>query len=288
MQSGGQCVRPIVGSRWIKFLITVSTLAVAAASPASAQFSGHPPTTTQINGHFLAPAPSVTSITGHHLPVPLPSVTSIPNYGYRYKAGPNPYYSNGRYGRYGYFGGGYAYAIPYYYPIDSSAYGYDYVGGGGPDLYSGPPPGAYDPTLHIVAEQPPANPYLGDIPDPQAYAPPPAKLPDDQPGDPTVLVFRNGHQQEVNSYAIMGDSLYVFDQGRKKIALADLDIPATVKANDDRGVEFRMPPEAKKKAASTMPVTPATPGATPNSAPKSDSVPDNTASAPASVAAAMP
>ena len=40
-----------------------------------------------------------------------------------------------------------------------------------------------------------------------------------------MLVFRNGKQQEVTNYAIMGDSLYVFDQARKKIALADLDIP---------------------------------------------------------------
>ncbi len=60
--------------------------------------------------------------------------------------------------------GGWAYSIPYYYPVDNSAYGYDYVGAGGPDLYSGPPPGPYDPSLHIVAEQPPANPYGPDGP----------------------------------------------------------------------------------------------------------------------------
>ncbi len=71
-----------------------------------------------------------------------------------------------------------------------------------------------------------------------------------------MLVFRNGKQQEVNSYAIMGDALYVFDQGRKKIALADLDIPATMKANDERGVEFRLPPATKKKAAMTITVPP--------------------------------
>ena len=179
--------------------------------------------------------------------------------------------------------------FPYYYPVDNSAYGYDYVGGGSPDLYSGPPVGPTDPSLHMVVEQPPASPYSysEDAPYPQAYvprapaerpAPPPADV---KPGDPTVLVFRNGHQQEVTNYAIMGDSLYVFDQARKKIALADLDIPATVKANDDRGVEFNLPPSQKKSA--TVPQS-----TSPNSPPKPDSTPDTTTTAPPNVAAVMP
>ena len=61
------------------------------------------------------------------------------------------------------------------------------------------------------------------------------------------------NSEEVTNYAIMGDSLYVFDQGRKKIALADLDIPATVQANDDRGMEFKVPPSARTKATTTVP-----------------------------------
>lgn len=213
------------------------------------------------------------------MPPPLPSVTSIPNYGYKPGAGG---YHNGRYGRYnnGYVGG-WAYSIPYYYPVDNSAYGYDYVGAGGPDLYSGPPPGPYDPSLHIVAEQPPANLYgPADPPQSQAYvAPPPKPLPDDKPGDPTELVFRNGRRAEVNSYAIMGDAIYVFDQGRKKIALTELDIPATVKANDDRGVQFRLPTPDKKAAS--------TPSAAPNSTPKQGSTPSSSGNPP-NVAAIMP
>ena len=215
------------------------------------------------------------------MPPPAPSVTSIPNYGYKPYSGS---YHNGRNGRSGagYFGG-WAYSIPYYYPVDNSAYGYDYVGAGGPDLYSGPPAGPYDPSLHIVAEQPPANPYGPDgPPEQQAYAaPPPRPLPDDKPGDPTELVFRNGHHEEVNSYAIMGDAIYVFDQGRKKIALTELDIPATVKANDDRGVQFRLP--APDKNAVT-----AAPGGAPNPAPKPDATPANSTGNPPNVAAMMP
>ena len=254
--------------------------------PAGAQVYKHPPTTTTVNGHFLAPAPSVTSVGNSvgrgHMPPPAPSVTSIPNYGYK----PNGFYHNGHHGHggngYGYVGG-WAYAIPYYYPADDSAYGYDFVGAGNPDLYSGPPLGPVDPSLHIVAEQPPASPYLRNMQPPEARVqpePPARQLPDDKPGDPTVLVYRNGHHEEVNSYAIMGDSLYVFDHGRKKVALSELDVPATVKANDDRGVEFRLPDSAKQKAVTTT-VPPAP-------APKPDSAPSGNTSSPPNVAAMMP
>lgn len=278
MQSGGQFVRPIVGHPSRNLFLAVMAFAVAMAVPATAQVFLHPPTTSQVNGHFLAPPPSVTSLAGRHTPNALPSVTSIPNFG---RPGGNVFH-NGHSGHFNNgFVGGWAYSIPYYYPVDNSAYGYDYVGAGGPDLYSGPPPGPYDPSLHIVAEQPPGNPYGADGPaDQQAYAaPPPKPLPDDKPGDPTELVFRNGHKQEVNSYAIMGDAVYVFDQGRQKIALTELDIPATIKANDDRGVQFRLPTPDKKAVTATPNVAPTTP--------KPDAVP-STSGNPPNVASVMP
>jgi hypothetical protein len=58
----------------------------------------------------------------------------------------------------------------------------------------------------------------------------------------TVLVFRDQHRQEVDNYAIVGQTLWVFaPKQSEKIALADLDVPATVRANEDRGVTFRLP-----------------------------------------------
>jgi hypothetical protein len=46
----------------------------------------------------------------------------------------------------------------------------------------------------------------------------------------------------VLNYAIVGDTLFDFADGRtKKILLADLDLPATRKANDDNGVDFQIP-----------------------------------------------
>lgn len=64
----------------------------------------------------------------------------------------------------------------------------------------------------------------------------------DPPAPSTVLVFRDQHRQEIQNYAITGTTLTAFaPQRTQRISLADLDIPATTKANDDRGVDFRVP-----------------------------------------------
>lgn len=75
----------------------------------------------------------------------------------------------------------------------------------------------------------------------QAPAPPEPQEPvADQPQ--TVLVFKDGHQATVMNYAIVGSTLYDLSDGHtKKVALAELDLPATVKQNDERGVEFQLP-----------------------------------------------
>jgi hypothetical protein len=62
----------------------------------------------------------------------------------------------------------------------------------------------------------------------------------------TVLVFKDGHQMEVANYAIVGSTLYDLSEGRtRKVALAELDLQATVKQNDSRGVDFRLPATAR-------------------------------------------
>ncbi len=74
------------------------------------------------------------------------------------------------------------------------------------------------------------------LPQPQAR-PDPA-----QEQEPTVLVFRDGHKQEVRNYAIVGQMLWDFGaKGTHKIPLSDLDLDTTRKLNDDRGVEFVLP-----------------------------------------------
>jgi len=59
---------------------------------------------------------------------------------------------------------------------------------------------------------------------------------------PTVLVFRDQHQQEIRNYAIVGQTLWSFaPQHTEKIPLSGLDLQATAKANDERGLTFRVP-----------------------------------------------
>jgi hypothetical protein len=58
----------------------------------------------------------------------------------------------------------------------------------------------------------------------------------------TALVFRDQHVLEVRNYAISGGTLWVLgDQQAKKIPLAQLDLDATAKMNDARGVDFQLP-----------------------------------------------
>jgi|HubBroStandDraft_5_1064220.scaffolds.fasta_scaffold128836_2 hypothetical protein len=72
--------------------------------------------------------------------------------------------------------------------------------------------------------------------------PPPHPSERTEAADPTVLIFRDQHQQEIQNYAIVGQTVWVFaPQHTQKIPLSDLDIPATTRINDERGVDFRVP-----------------------------------------------
>jgi hypothetical protein len=63
------------------------------------------------------------------------------------------------------------------------------------------------------------------------------------PPDPAIiLVFKDGHRTEIYNYAIMGETFYDLSGGRsRKIPLAEIDLGATTKVNNDNGVDFRLP-----------------------------------------------
>jgi hypothetical protein len=63
------------------------------------------------------------------------------------------------------------------------------------------------------------------------------------PSPATVLVFRDQRRQEVTNYAIAGGTLWVLSDhiAAKKIPINELDLAATTRANDERGVEFQVP-----------------------------------------------
>jgi hypothetical protein len=174
-----------------------------------------------------------------------------------------------RRGRRGYYGSGYGY-LPTYYPDDG------YVEEAPPPeqppapvvvAYPPQPPappappveslllefqngqwvrvptGAQTPTGPLTTQPGSAQASSGgtNVATGQASAQAPAVLPR------TVLVFRDGHREEVNKYVIEGNVLYAsadyWSTGAwtRKIPLSELNVPATLKLNQARGVKFRLP-----------------------------------------------
>jgi hypothetical protein len=58
----------------------------------------------------------------------------------------------------------------------------------------------------------------------------------------TVFIFKDGHKLQTHNYAIVGQTLFDFSNNQMhKVQLADLDIDATKKANDDLGIQVKLP-----------------------------------------------
>lgn len=67
------------------------------------------------------------------------------------------------------------------------------------------------------------------------------------PLPPAVLVFRDGHKEEISKYTIVGATLYTssdyWNSGSwtRKIQIAELDVPETLKLSQERGAKFVLP-----------------------------------------------
>jgi hypothetical protein len=145
-------------------------------------------------------------------------------------------------------------AVPYAYPFymtDSGLDDYDSMNDaaveedqdndrGGPTIFDRRGPGAgYDSAPERDKPGRSEEDYRTAAPAP---APPPEIA--EQPS--TVLVFKDGRRLEISNYAIAGSTLYNLSDGLpRKVALAEIDLPATVKQNDDRGVDFQIPEGTK-------------------------------------------
>ncbi len=76
-----------------------------------------------------------------------------------------------------------------------------------------------------VAVAPPVKPIMLDVADVK-------EMPAEQPGPPTVFVFRNGERVEARRYTMTQNTLRLGDEGQERnVALAMLDRDATVAAN---------------------------------------------------------
>lgn len=139
----------------------------------------------------------------------------------------------GYYGYPTYYGGGF-HSTPDYYP------GYDYYG----SSYSAP---AYSAQNDIAQQQDIERledevARLREQRETQQPAREASGPQTESPSEPTLLVFRDKHTQEVQNYAIVGGTLWIFSEQRAtKLPLSWLDIEATTQANDDRGVNFQIP-----------------------------------------------
>jgi hypothetical protein len=218
-------------------LASLILMPLAFRSPAQAQIHGTPPSVTSpgFGGHPINGVP--------------PSVTSLGPNGYGFGYGfrgtyPSPYpFRNGTVHRRHHRDEGYipalTYAVPVPYavdngPADDQADDDDSNYQGGPTVFDRRGSGAnsYIPGVRDVS---PAHSMQSSNDDPPSD--PPAAQ------EPTVLVFKDGHKLELGNYAIVGSTLFDLTPGHpRKIALADLDLEATRKANDDRGVVFDLPP----------------------------------------------
>ena len=59
---------------------------------------------------------------------------------------------------------------------------------------------------------------------------------------PTIFVYRNGREFQVTDYAIFGHTLWVFgERTARKIPLDTLNLQASKKLNNERGVSFVLP-----------------------------------------------
>lgn len=75
---------------------------------------------------------------------------------------------------------------------------------------------------------------------PQAPPPPPPAKP--EPSSAATFVFRDGHSEQVQNYAIVGQTLWIFsEEHARKVPLAQINPEATDKANEQRGIDLHLP-----------------------------------------------
>ena len=237
-------------------LTLVVAVTALLALPSAAQIRGTPPSVTSFGpGRGMTPGvpASITSLG----PLGFNQFHHGFGNGFGHGFGRNPRFPR-------FIGGGFGIAVPIavpvyvspYYPL-TMTYGdpanteeADDNVTPGPTVFERRPVGsyprdralrAYDDTGIEAREAPRESSYAD-----QGTQPRPASSQPAQPQPESVLVFRDGHRQEVSNYAIVGDTLYDLSSGRPhKIALADLDLTATAKENDDRGIDFKVPAASK-------------------------------------------
>ena len=236
-----------------RWLAVAALVAAFLATPVWAQRRGGASTGGIGHGGFAAHGPVVS---GHSSPVfsaPRPSVRSGTTFGtpfHRPPFYPNRFYSRRFYGypwAYGY-GYGYSnYVYPGFYGNFDGNYGdYEYPSAG--TTYPGYNPSAsyVDPNIQYQQQNDQQQDQIdrleNEVEQLRESRARSSAAANSQPQPATVLVFQDKHTEAVQNYAIVGETLWIVTEERaRKVPISDLDIPATQKANEDRGVDFRLP-----------------------------------------------
>ncbi|HEY6763294.1 MAG TPA: hypothetical protein VI386_00865 [Candidatus Sulfotelmatobacter sp.] len=229
--------------RWLSAPVAVFgvLLLLVFSLPASqAQINGTPASVTSsgFGGHSSSGTPASVTSLGPHGYAPNNGVQFHGNVSTQSHTGENRDHHHNLRGGYG----GEVYGVPVGVPVP---YAEDAAGDaegddsaeyqGGPTIFDRRGAGAQS-YVPPVANPPDAHPSQSVAADPPETAAAP---------DPTLLVFRDGRQLEVGNYAIVGRTLYDMTPGHpRKVAVADLDLDATEKQNESRGVIFQLPPSA--------------------------------------------
>lgn len=161
--------------------------------------------------------------------------------------GGNGFHNHPRSFRNGYWygGAGGGYWAPFWYG-DDYGYGYDPQDRAGEMGPSGPPAGwtRQDEPPAPVALAPPVKPVMLDVADVK-------EIPAEQPGPPTVFVFKNGERVEARRYTMTQSTLRLAENGQERnVGLAMLDRDATVAANQQRGIQLQFPTDSNRMVLS--------------------------------------
>ncbi len=243
----------------------VLAIVVFFAAAAVAQIHGVPASvTSQTDKGFTPGVPaSVTSLgpngfrgTPFGTPPSLPT-TNVTCFGgglYCYPTTNPPINSGFKHHHHRGGGYGYPYGYPAYYYPAYPAYSPDYMDMGSGYDYLQP-----NSPASVEEAEPPAPTIYERRPTTRPYARDEARYDDEYRGpagdpapkstvigvgeqDTTTLVFADGHQMDLHNYAIVGQTLFNFDgTGPFKVRLAELNLDATMKINEDHGVEFKLP-----------------------------------------------
>jgi hypothetical protein len=236
--------RPIPAALALFGMLSLSLLLVS-SSPAQTNSSA-----SSGAGHAVGATPSVAASTPNthvsaNSSATASAKTSPATGGSHVTGGHPPQPTNATQLSYPYYYYPFVYVVPAPYPVDVTDNGPsdsdpDYQGG--PTIFDrrGSGPASYVPPVSPSPDQELDSDAAQDMSTPDSNS-------DPEPSPaPTILIFKDGHELDIDNYAIVSQTLYDLTPGHpRKIALADLDLTATQKQNDDHGITFDLPTSAQ-------------------------------------------